>query len=99
MNNTKSNLADDNRLDYINNNEMDILIAKDNEILEVKSHLIDKVRFFMEAKLEGKIDLSYEWIEKLPNISIISKSIEISSDVLNNSLVKRDTACELKVRI
>lgn len=98
MLNTQINLEENNTNE--NTYLIDIIETEnkaDREINESDNNLIYEIRNFMEGRLRDKSDLSYDWIVKEPNISLINKSIEVDSNKINVLMSKRDFGCELKV--
>jgi len=98
MLNTQINLEDNNTNE--NTHLIDIIETEnkaDREINESENNLIYEIRNFMNRRLGDKSDLSYDWILKEPNISLINESIEVDSNRINVLMSKRDFGCELKV--
>ena len=73
-------------------------IKDDNKYEDPDSDLLKAIKNYMEGRSIREFDLSYEWILKEPNISLISKSIVVDNELLNSLTIKRDLNCELKVR-
>jgi hypothetical protein len=71
---------------------------KEIEKIEEEFDSIKIVRTYMEGKLQRGQDLSYDWIIKEPNISLINRSIVLDTEKINTIFNKRDLTCELKVR-
>jgi len=72
-------------------------IKDDNKNEDSESDTLKAIKNYMEGRSLREYDLSYEWILKEPNISIISKSIVVDDELLNSLTIKRDINCELKV--